>query len=185
MRNGNLALINGGLSTKAIVRTRFPLARLPDGTSGQVLTAQGAGVDPAYAAAVGSIIAPSTFTPANINDPVDLNMDTSVQYSTIETVDTEVWKQDLGAIFAIIRIAYKFGTWVSGGVGSRSKLQYSTDDSTWTDIINIASDYAAENIFQDAVEYASVDMRYLRVVLQATADNTKYVKIYHFVAFGR
>jgi hypothetical protein len=51
MRNGNSALINGGLSTRAIVRTRFPMARLPDGTSGQVLTAQGAGVDPVYAAA--------------------------------------------------------------------------------------------------------------------------------------
>jgi hypothetical protein len=34
-----------------ILSGRLLLARLPDGTSGQVLTAQGAGVDPAYAAA--------------------------------------------------------------------------------------------------------------------------------------
>jgi hypothetical protein len=48
MRNGNLALINGGLSTRAIVRTRFPMARMPDGAPDQVLATQGVGVDPAY-----------------------------------------------------------------------------------------------------------------------------------------
>ncbi len=39
------------LDATKITTGRFPMARLPDGTSGQVLTAQGAGVDPAYAAA--------------------------------------------------------------------------------------------------------------------------------------
>jgi hypothetical protein len=48
MINGNLALINGGLSAKAIVRARFPMARMPDGAPNQVLVAQGVGVDPAY-----------------------------------------------------------------------------------------------------------------------------------------
>lgn len=36
-----------------ITSGRFGVARMPAGTSGQVLTAQGAGVDPAYAAAPG------------------------------------------------------------------------------------------------------------------------------------
>ena len=38
-----------------ITTGRFGVARMPDGTSGQVLTAQGVGVDPAYAAA-GSVL---------------------------------------------------------------------------------------------------------------------------------
>ena len=44
--NANLALINGGLSTKAIVRTRFPLARMPDIALNRVMVGQGAGISP-------------------------------------------------------------------------------------------------------------------------------------------
>lgn len=40
-----------GLAASKITSGRFGMARMPAGTSGQVLTAQGAGVDPAYAAA--------------------------------------------------------------------------------------------------------------------------------------
>jgi len=42
-----------GLDAAQISSGRFGMSRMPDGTSGQVLTAQGAGVDPAYAAAPG------------------------------------------------------------------------------------------------------------------------------------
>ena len=42
-----------GLDAAQISTGRFGMSRMPDGTSGQVLTAQGAGVDPAYAAAPG------------------------------------------------------------------------------------------------------------------------------------
>jgi len=38
------------LAASQITSGRFGVARMPDGTSGQVLTAQGAGVNPAYAA---------------------------------------------------------------------------------------------------------------------------------------
>ena len=38
------------LAASQITSGRFGMPRMPDGTSGQVLTAQGAGVDPAYAA---------------------------------------------------------------------------------------------------------------------------------------
>lgn len=38
-----------------IVSGRFSMARMPDGASGQVLTAQGVGVNPAYAAAAGAL----------------------------------------------------------------------------------------------------------------------------------
>jgi hypothetical protein len=41
------------LDTSQIGSGRFGMARMPDGPSGQVLTAQGAGVDPAYADALG------------------------------------------------------------------------------------------------------------------------------------
>lgn len=39
------------LAASWVTSGRFGMARMPDGTSGQVLTAQGAGADPAYAAA--------------------------------------------------------------------------------------------------------------------------------------
>lgn len=45
------------LDAAKITTGRFGVARMPDGTLGQVLTAQGAGVDPAYAAAPGGGLA--------------------------------------------------------------------------------------------------------------------------------
>jgi len=45
-----------------IISGRFPMARIPDGTSGYVLTAQGLGVDPVYAAAPGVVVVTGTYT---------------------------------------------------------------------------------------------------------------------------
>ena len=62
----------GALDAGDIATGRFPLARMPDGTAGLVLTAQGAGIDPAFTAM-----------------PVDASIDVLATNELIASANTE------------------------------------------------------------------------------------------------
>jgi len=77
------------LDTSKITTGRFGMARMPDGTSGYVLTAQGADVDPAYAAApaAGGLAIFGDGSDGDVTTTGDVTLTRDMFYNSL-TVDT-------------------------------------------------------------------------------------------------
>ena len=94
------------LDASQIISGRFGMGRMPAGTSGQVLTAQGAGNDPIYAAAASYVeIASNDLRNSNDTD----------KYTTSLTI-VKIKETKLNAALAAARIKFDLNAGVAGGI---------------------------------------------------------------------
>ena len=104
----------------------------------------------------------------------------SYEYSSAAGAEVEVHKIDLGQIYSARRIGALIQAYISAANTSNYvKLEYSTDDVTYTEWWNSGalSNTAYEQKFPSALE--NVDVRYIRCLVNSgTTTETIYVKIF-------
>jgi len=162
------------LDTSQIGTGRFGMARMPDGTSGQVLTAQGAGVDPAYAAAAGVTVAEDVIASANLRNSNDTAKSTSSPSPTF----VKIKEVKLNAALRLCRI--KFDLRVTTGAGentARARIYKNgvgigtIQTNTTTTYVTKSEDFTLNGVADDLIQIygckisgdsAACQVRYMR-----------------------
>ena len=102
------------------------------------------------------------------------------EYSSAAGAEVEVHKIDLGQIYTARRIGALITAWMSAANTSNYvKLEYSTDDTTYTEWWNSGalSNTSSKQKFPPALE--NVDVRYIRCIVHSgTETETIYVRVY-------